>query len=198
MTYFYYLTWGSHEELASQCRDGLSRGYRVFYLKVGKDIEAEIAMVDSVRSALPRDAVLRIDANGAWRTAEAIRNLARFGDGAIDFIEQPVAPDPIANMQEVRARSGVAVCANEGLWSAEEAYRQITNRTADVYCFSPYWVGSLLEFQRLARVAAFEGMQVCKHTHGELGIFRSRVAACFADAAEHCGGEPANGTDDAR
>jgi glucarate dehydratase len=31
-------------------------------------------------------------------------------------------------------------------------------------------VGSLLEFQRLSRVAAFEGLQVCKHTHGELGI----------------------------
>ena len=57
------------------------------------------------------------------------------------------------------------------LWQlSNEAYRQITRRTADVYCFSSYWVGSLSQFQRLAQVAHFEGLQVVKHTHGELGI----------------------------
>lgn len=170
VNYFFYLSWGDEENLAAQCRDGLSKGYRVFYLKVGKDIEAEKKMFDAARAALPSDARLRIDANGSWRTAEAIRNLARLGKDAIDFVEQPVAPEPLVNMQEVRTRGGVPVCANEGLWGAEETYHQITSRTADVYCFSPYWVGSLLEFQRLARVAAFEGLQVCKHTHGEFGI----------------------------
>ena len=38
------------------------------------------------------------------------------------------------------------------------------------HCFSPYWVGSLALFQRLCQVAQFEGLQVVKHTHGELGI----------------------------
>ena len=169
-SYFYYLTWSDDEDLAQQCAQGWGKGYRVFYLKVGKDIAAERRMVDQVRASLPDGAALRIDANGAWRVAEAIRNLALLGAPNLDFIEQPVAPEPIENMKEVRARGGVAVCANEGLYSAEDTYRQITNRTADVYCFSPYWVGSLLEFQRLSRVAAFEGLQVCKHTHGELGI----------------------------
>jgi glucarate dehydratase len=169
-SYFYYLAWGDDEDLARQCAQGQGKGYRVFYLKVGKDIAAERRMVDRVRASLPDGAALRIDANGAWRVAEAIGNLALLGAPDLDFVEQPVAPEPIENMKEVRARGGVAVCANEGLYSAEDTYRQITNRTADVYCFSPYWVGSLLEFQRLSRVAAFEGLQVCKHTHGELGI----------------------------
>lgn len=170
VSYFYYLSWGDEQDLAAQCQDGLGKGYRVFYLKVGTNIEAEKKMFDAVRGALPPDARLRIDANGSWRVAEAIRNLAWLGKDSIDFVEQPVAPEPLANMQEVRSRGGVTVCANEGLWSAEDCYRQITSRTADVYCFSPYWVGSLLEFQRLSRVAAFEGLQICKHTHGEFGI----------------------------
>jgi L-alanine-DL-glutamate epimerase-like enolase superfamily enzyme len=169
-SYFYYLAWGDAEDLANQCAQGWGKGYRVFYLKVGKDIAAERQMVDQVRASLPDGAALRIDANASWRVAEAIRNLSLLGAPNIDFVEQPVPPDPIDNMKEVRARGGVAICANEGLYSAEDTYRQITNRTADIYCFSPYWVGSLLEFQRLSRVAAFEGLQVCKHTHGEFGI----------------------------
>ena len=46
----------------------------------------------------------------------------------------------------------------------------MTSRAADVYCFSPYFVGSLAQFQRLSRVAELEGLRVCRHTHGELGI----------------------------
>ena len=46
---------------------------------------------------------------------------------------------------------------------------------ADVFCFSPYWVGSLTQFQSLSRTAHFEGLQICKHTHGELGIAAAAI-----------------------
>jgi glucarate dehydratase len=168
--YFYYLARGSEESLTEQCRDGIHRGYRVFYLKVGLDIRLEYEMVRAVREALGPARRLRLDANGAWTVNQALRNLDLLDEFHIDFIEQPVSQDPVSNMQEVRARSRVAVSANEGLWSAEDTYKQITGRTADVYCFSAYWVGSLAQFQRLSRVAAMEGLQICKHTHGEFGI----------------------------
>lgn len=168
--YFYYLSRGSEESLIEQCQDGIRRGYRVFYLKVGVDIRAEYAMVRAVRQAIGNECRLRLDANAAWTVNEAVRNLDLLDEFHIDFIEQPVSPNPVSNMQEVRARSRVALSANEGLWSAEDAFEQITNRTADVYCFSPYWVGSLAQFQRLSRVAAMQGLEVCKHTHGEFGI----------------------------
>ena len=168
--YFYYLSRGKPEDLEKQCRDGLAKGFHVFYLKVGIDIDAELEMVRTVRQTVGPKAKIRLDANGAWRVNEALRNLGRLDAYGIDFIEQPVSQDPIENMQEVRARCPVAVCQNEGMWTAEDAYLRITKRAADVFCFSPYWVGSLAEFQRLSHVAHFEGLQVCRHTHGELGI----------------------------
>ncbi len=127
-------------------------------------------MVATVRETIGEKCKLRLDANAAWRVNEALRNLARLDAYNIDFIEQPVSQDPLANMKEMRSRCPVAVCANEGLWTAEDAYRQITSRTADIYCFSPYWVGSLGQFKFLCQVAHAEGMQVCKHTHGEFEI----------------------------
>jgi L-alanine-DL-glutamate epimerase-like enolase superfamily enzyme len=148
----------------------MNRGFHVFYLKVGLDIEAELDMVRYVRETVGDRAKIRLDANGAWKVNEAVRNLARLDGYHIDFIEQPVAPDPLTNMQEVRARTPVGICANEGMWTVEESYRQITRRTADVYCFSSYWFGSLSQFQRLGQVAHLEGLQVVEHTHGELGI----------------------------
>ena len=170
VNYFYYLAQGSTSELSKQCRDGLDKGFHVFYLKVGIDIEAEVEMVRAVREAIGDKGKIRLDANGAWKVNEAVRNLTRLDAYRIDFIEQPVSQDPVTNMQEVRSRVAMAVCTNEGLWTVDDAYRHITHRTADVYCFSSYWVGSLLQFQRLCHVAHCEGLQIVKHTHGELGI----------------------------
>src|SRR5262245_4944949 len=144
--YFYYLAQASVKDLAEQCRRGLTAGFHVFYLKVGIDIEAELEMVKCIRETIGDRCKIRLDANGAWNVNLAVRNRARLDAYGIDFIEQPVSPDPAANMQEVRARTPVAVCANEGLWTAEDAYRQIRQRTADVFCFSSYWVGSLALF----------------------------------------------------
>lgn len=173
--YFYYLARGSQAYIAAQCQEGLAKGFHVFYLKVGVDILGECNMVRALRQTAGPAARIRLDANGAWKVNEALRNLELLDEYRIDFIEQPVPPNPVANMQEVRTRSPVAVCANEGLWTVEDAYLQMKSRTADVYCFSPYWVGSLVQFQRLCHVAHLEGLEVCTHTHGELGITAAAV-----------------------
>jgi L-Ala-D/L-Glu epimerase len=174
-SYFYYCSQGSNEHIAEQARGGVSMGFEVFYLKVGLDIEAELGMVRTLRDTIGPKAKIRLDANGAWKVNQAVRNLARLDEYNIDFIEQPVEQDPLSNMQEVRARCNMAVSANEGLWTPEDAFRQMQGRTADVFCFSPYFTGSLAQFQRLCWQAHYQGLQICRHTHGELGI---TAAAC--------------------
>jgi len=169
-TYFYYLARGSRDHLAAQVADGRAAGFDVFYLKVGLDDDEDLALVAAAREALGPGPRLRLDANGSWSLPQAARNLHAFEQHDIDFVEQPVRDHPIDALAELRARTRIPLCANEGLWSEAEAYARIRARQADVYCFSPYWVGSLASFHRLAWVAEYEGLQVCKHTHGELGL----------------------------
>jgi L-alanine-DL-glutamate epimerase-like enolase superfamily enzyme len=175
VTYFYYLARGDDDSLSAQVGDGLARGFDVFYLKVGLDDADDLHMVGAVRAALGPGPRLRLDANGSWTMPQAVRNLHALEQHGLDFVEQPVREHPIGQLAELRAKTPTAVCANEGLWSAADAYARIRSRTADVYCFSPYWVGSIADFHRLAWVAEYEGALVCKHTHGELGL---AAAAC--------------------
>ncbi|MEO9176467.1 MAG: enolase C-terminal domain-like protein, partial [Gaiellales bacterium] len=161
---------GSGEELAAQCAAGLAAGFDSFYLKVGVDHAEDLAMVAATRGALGAGPRLRLDANGSWTAPEALRLLDAMSVYDIDYIEQPIRQDPVGHLAELRGRLRMGVCANEGLWSEADAYARIVARQADVYCFSPYWVGSLGAFHRLSHVAHLEGLQVCKHTHGELGL----------------------------
>lgn len=169
--YFYYLARGEPAAITRQAVDGIQRGYTTFYLKVGLDTRAETEMLTALRAAIGPDCKIRVDANQAWNVPQAARLLTEWnGRFGIDFAEAPVPIEPVANMQELRAKVAVAICANEGLGRVEDCWRIIRARCADVLCFSSYWVGSLRNFLTLSWAAHWEGQRVCKHTHGELGI----------------------------
>ncbi len=169
--YFCYLNWGSPEAVAGQCRDGVERGYTVFYLKVGVDAAAEEAMLAAIRRTIGPHRKIRIDANQAWTVPEATRLLTDWHERfEINFVEAPVPIDPVELMQDLKRRVPVPLCVNEGLWREADAYRIIDSRCGDFLCFSSYWVGTLRRFQSLCHAAQAKGWQVCKHTHGELGL----------------------------
>ena len=170
VSYFWYLSRGDDDDLRGQVALGLGQGFEVFYLKVGLDDAEDLHMTRTVREAIGPDRVLRLDANGAWSVPQALRMMDQLQELDIDFVEQPVRDNPVVHLRELRLRAPIRVCANEGLWSEAQAYERIRQRQADVYCFSPYWVGSLAAFHRLAHVADYEGALVCKHTHGEFGL----------------------------
>ena len=82
LDYFYYLAQGTPDELRAQCADGIERGYRWFYLKVGLDAQAEEGMLEAVRAAIGPGGHIRIDANEAWSRKEAIRYLVMVNEVA--------------------------------------------------------------------------------------------------------------------
>jgi L-Ala-D/L-Glu epimerase len=169
--YFYYLEWADPASVAGQGRDGRARGYGTFYLKVGIDAAKEEAMLLALRDAIGPDARIRLDANQSWSLPEAARLLNRWHDAVcLDFAEAPVPIDPIEAMLDLKARTAVPLCANEGLWREADALRIIQSRCADYLCLSPYWVGSLRRFFTTAHAAHAQGQQICKHTHGEYGL----------------------------
>lgn len=170
VNYFWYLSGEDLGELLAHAATGKGRGYGTFYMKVGRDDDADVERVVAVRSALGDDCRLRVDANGAWSFGRARRMLARLEGVHLDFVEQPVRQIPRDLLGDLRRVVATPVAANEGLWSEEQARERIEAHVADVYCFSPYWVGSLRTFQRLGFLAHDHGGLVCKHTHGELGV----------------------------
>ena len=173
--YFYYLQWGANERaeqtLQEQCREGVEQGYQVFYIKVGIDVAREEQLLNVVRLRIGMDRKLRIDVNQAWTLPEALEILPRWHrQFQLDFVEAPVPIEPLEIMLDLKRHIAVPLCANEGLWRQTDVLRIIQERAADYLCFNTYWVGSILRFQTLARLAGLHGLPVCKHSHAELGI----------------------------
>ncbi len=83
----------------------------------GQTLADDVARVAAVRAALtagPGDAGrIRVDANAAWTVGEAVDALQRLAEaaGGLEYVEQPCAT--LAELAEVRARTGVPVAADE-------------------------------------------------------------------------------------
>ncbi|WP_442859103.1 o-succinylbenzoate synthase [Arthrobacter sp. CAN_A2] len=100
----------------------------------GQSLADDVARVAEVRRLLP-DAGIKIDANGGWEVAEALRALDALGRFDLQYVEQPVADIPglRAVRLELRRRGeAVLVAADESVRRQDDPLRVAREDAADV------------------------------------------------------------------
>jgi L-alanine-DL-glutamate epimerase-like enolase superfamily enzyme len=78
------------DAMAARAQKYIAEGYRRLQVKVGLDVNEDIARLEAVRAAIPAETVLFCDANASWGTADTRRFLMATRD--LDYtLEQPCA-----------------------------------------------------------------------------------------------------------
>lgn len=130
--------------------------YPVIKVKLGSDDDE--ARIAAIRAARP-DARLRIDANAAWSSGEAIRwvqSLARYD---LELVEQPVAKDDIEGMGAVQAHTTVPVVADESVQTLADVERLAAVGVQGIN-LKLMKIGGLVPCLRLLRRARELGLRV--------------------------------------
>jgi muconate cycloisomerase len=103
---------------ATSCRRA---GAAAFKLKVGtRSLDEDIEAAKAVRAAIGPDAALSVDANATWTEDKAIAFAHATAGLDIAYLEQPLRPDDLRGMADIRAATGKPICADEGIWSAAD------------------------------------------------------------------------------
>jgi o-succinylbenzoate synthase len=94
-----------------------AKGYATFKWKIGvAPIAEEMAIWAQLMTALPSTAKLRLDANGGLTYVEAIQWLEICeSERRIEFIEQPLAPELIAETIELSQRYSTSIALDESV-----------------------------------------------------------------------------------
>ncbi len=106
---------GAPQDVAAKAREWAGQGFETFKLKAG--VDGDVEQVRAVRDAVPRDARIRVDANGTWSVDEAAARLAAMGP--LELAEQPVAT--LADMQLLRERIDTRLAADESVVTVADA-----------------------------------------------------------------------------
>ncbi|HCF99909.1 MAG TPA: dipeptide epimerase [Chloroflexi bacterium] len=84
--------------------------YPVLKVKVGTDNDE--ANLKAIRAERP-DALIRVDANMAWKPKEAVEKIERLAEYDLEFIEQPVHGHDLEGLGYVRSAVSLPVIADE-------------------------------------------------------------------------------------
>ena len=86
-------------------------------VKLGGDVENDVAKVDAVREAVGADVMILADANQGWDVPSAVRFSRAIADLGVAFIEQPVHYSNVIGMAAAN-RAPVPIAADEGVFDA--------------------------------------------------------------------------------
>jgi D-arabinonate dehydratase len=149
------------QEMAAFKADGLA-GCK---FKVGgRSPEEDAARVRAVREATGDDFILAVDANQAWTTREALRFAGLVGDLNIRWFEEPCRwVNDRRAMRDVRAISGVPVCAGQSEIDRNGCRDLMMDGAIDVCNFDSSWGGGPTEWRRVAALASCFDVQMAHH-----------------------------------
>ena len=120
------------EKSVSLASGWYAQGFRLFKMKVGKDVDQDIRRLEAVHHSLPGISFIG-DGNQGFSREECLafsRGVRRFG-GTMVLLEQPVVRDDLDSMTAIRRDTGIPVAADESVRSLADARDVIAQGAAD-------------------------------------------------------------------
>lgn len=117
------LIWmGDEGFMREQIEQKLEEGFSCLKMKIGAiDFQAELKILDSIRSRFSSSKIeLRVDANGAFSSNEALYKLNQLSEFELHSIEQPIAVGQWGIMKKLCEESKVSIALDEELIGINE------------------------------------------------------------------------------
>ena len=158
------LIWmGDREFMLKQISQKLDEGYTCIKMKIGSiDFDEECALLAYVRQRYSKDeVVLRVDANGAFASGEAMKKLQRLAEYDLHSIEQPVEAGQWQLMKELCRESPVPIALDEELIGIHTLEKKI--ELLEIICppyiiLKPSLVGGILSSKEWITIAEERGI----------------------------------------
>jgi O-succinylbenzoate synthase len=120
-------------------------GAKTVKIKVGTNIEADLARINHVRRLRP-DASIRIDVNGLWSVDQACRFLDQVGE--IEYVEQPCFT--IEELRELKLRTDVRIAGDEVIRKAKDPFKVELSGAVDILMLKVAPLGGITRAMEIA------------------------------------------------
>jgi L-alanine-DL-glutamate epimerase-like enolase superfamily enzyme len=148
----------------------INEGFKSMKVKVGIDPDGDVARVRAVREAIGPQIKLGVDANGGWTAEDAVKTIERLREFNIYFAEQPISPEDVAVMADVRKRINVPVIADESVYTLQDAMTLARLGAADVFSIYVGKAGGIGPAKRITDFAQNAGLKCTVGSNLELGV----------------------------
>jgi L-Ala-D/L-Glu epimerase len=120
------------DKTVALARGWYTKGFRLFKMKVGNDVENDIQRLEAVHRSLPGISFIG-DGNQGFSRQDCLtfaQGVKKFG-GTMVLLEQPVVRDDLDSMAAIRRETGIPVAADESVRSLADAQEVVARGAAD-------------------------------------------------------------------
>jgi glucarate dehydratase len=165
-------TWGeaiTPEQIVAQAKKMIDQyGFQSIKLKAGVfEPEKEIEALEALREAFP-DVPLRIDPNGGWTVETTKRLLDKFGNGLLQYLEDPAHGQEA--MGQVSAMTDIPLATNMYVIGFFDIPKAIELDSVQVILSDHHYWGGLRATQELAQLCKTWDIGLSMHSNSHLGI----------------------------
>ncbi|HEX5555081.1 MAG TPA: L-fuconate dehydratase [Chitinophagaceae bacterium] len=157
----------SADKVKRLCHQANQEGWRYLKMKVGQNIDQDIARAEIIRREIGYDIKLMMDANQKWEVPEAIANMRRLAKYAPWWIEEPTSPDDILGHLAIKeAISPIRVATGEHCQNRIMFKQFLQSGAMDICQIDSCRVAGVNEILSILLMAAKFGVPVCPHAGG--------------------------------
>lgn len=159
-------------DFAARARQVAAMGYRALkfdpfrtaWKQLDRDEEDHaVAVVEAVSGAVGPDVGLMIEIHGRLGVSDAVRFIDRLAGHRIVWCEEPVAPESIELLREVKERTRLPISSGERLYALADFARLINLRAADVVQMDVAHCGGIAMAKKIAAMAAAQDIGISPH-----------------------------------
>jgi galactonate dehydratase len=160
------------DEFASKAREAVAAGFSglkwdpfgAAYMEISKSaLRESLRCVEAVVGAVGPEVEILIEGHGRFNVATAIRIAQALEEYDITWFEEPVPPDNLEALAEVKSRVRVPIAAGERLYSRWDYQRFFALRCADFAQPDVSHVGGIMEIKKIAAQAEANHLAICPH-----------------------------------
>ena len=160
------------QEYAERAREVVARGYHALKFDpfgiAWKDLSPEqtemaVELVAAVRAAVGPHVGLMIEYHGRLSAGSAVDMIRRLEPFAPAWCEEPVAPEALDLLAEVKRQVRTPIAAGERLYTLADFYRLTALRAADVVQMDVAHCGGILASKKIAALAAAQDLRIAPH-----------------------------------
>ncbi len=152
-------------------------------MKVGSEPARDPGRVKVAKQAIGKDAVLFVDANGAFSASEALKFADLFAEQQVAWFEEPVSSDDLPGLRALRrgAPHGMEIAAGEYAYTIDYVRNMLQAEAVDVQQADVSRCGGITAFLQIAALCEAFHIDLSAHCAPALHLH----AACASPRLRH-------------
>ena len=159
----------SYERAKEMATWYLEQGFGTLKTKAGAQMQEDFDMVRGIRDAVGNRLKLRVDPNRAYSPQEALELARRLEPFDLEYFEQPIPAEPLADAAWLRSQTSVPIALNESVIGPASVLEILRANAAAFILPDTHLAGGILPCLTIGRICEAAGIPCIMHCGHDLG-----------------------------